>query len=222
MSSSMKCSSCGAVLREGTRFCGKCGSPVQQRGPHSSKDREPAKTVGTEPLPKWSAEEVQQESNQKGRETSSNSRDLLKDKDIPWAEEGTVKETVSDRSWHYTIGDKKIGPVPEFFLHDLFQQRDLNGETMLWNPGLSRWKSARELGFVKEKEKTCPGCKTVLSPKAKFCKSCGAPVKKMVDEKPQGETESSTSKPLVCLQCGNTRISDGAVFCSRCGSSLNR
>jgi hypothetical protein len=56
-------------------------------------------------------------------------------------------------------------------------------------------------GAVPAGAATCPACKAAVTPGAKFCGSCGAPM---------GKT---------CAKCGAT-VGTGAKFCDSCGAQL--
>lgn len=49
---------------------------------------------------------------------------------------------MSDRKWYYTVGAKHAGPVFETALLQLFQNRQLRPDTMVWTEGMGEWVAA--------------------------------------------------------------------------------
>ena len=50
--------------------------------------------------------------------------------------------------WHYVVAGQSLGPERESVLRERLARRDLSEETLVWNPQLSNWCSARAAGLM--------------------------------------------------------------------------
>jgi hypothetical protein len=63
-------------------------------------------------------------------------------------------QNADEQTWFYLNDQIQVGPIPISMIEDLVGLGDIVAETLLWNPGLSEWKSASELGFVEEEDES--------------------------------------------------------------------
>jgi len=77
-------------------------------------------------------------------------------------------------SWHYLYQGQSQGPVAEDDLRGWLAEGRLPADTLVWNPTLSDWQPAMEVGLVPVPAKRfCGNCGAPLTPEARFCGGCG-------------------------------------------------
>jgi|GEM_PF-2102457 len=76
--------------------------------------------------------------------------------------------------WHYLLQGQPQGPVAEDDLRGWIAEGRLPADTLVWNPTLSDWQPAKEVGLVPVPAKRfCGNCGAPLTPEARFCGGCG-------------------------------------------------
>jgi len=77
-------------------------------------------------------------------------------------------------AWHYLSQGQPQGPISEDVLKGWLAEGRLLPDTLVWNPTLTDWQSALEVGLVPEPAKRfCGQCGAPIAPGTRFCGGCG-------------------------------------------------